>query len=133
MVLLAAGCGGGAGDAGNSEAPRLTLGGSVSGLTGSGLVLANGNDTVASFNRPRSVAVDASGNVYVGHQSNHRIRKISPDGVVRTLAGTGVVGSADGSVSDAEFNNPQGVAVVARGEVYVADNGNNKVRKIAQD
>jgi sugar lactone lactonase YvrE len=99
---------------------------------------ANGIGTAASFSHPPSVAMDASGNVYVADggdtlvagSSNNLIRKITPEGVVSTLAGTGVAGSADGFAPEASFYAPQGVAVDAIGNVYVADYGNHKIRKI---
>jgi streptogramin lyase len=87
--------------------------------------------SAARFNNPSGVAVDGSGNVYVTDSNNNTIRKITPAGVVRTLAGTaGARGSADGTGSAARFYNPSGVAVDASGNVYVADSYNNTIRKI---
>ena len=71
----------------------------------------------AQFDHPEGVAVDGSGNVYVADSSNHRIRKINPEGVVTTLAGSGTAGSSDGTGADAKFNWPEGVAVDASGNV----------------
>ena len=82
---------------------------------------ANGTGTAASFNNPYGVAVDGSGNVYVADQSNRLIRKITPGGVVTTLAGSGSSGSVNSSAGDPSFNNPYGVAVDGSGNVYVAD------------
>ena len=77
------------------------------------------------------MAVDGSGNVYVADTNNYTIRKITPAGVVSTLAGlAGTSGSADGTGSAARFNYPHGVAVDSSGNVYVADSGNNTIRKI---
>ncbi|HEY0245693.1 MAG TPA: hypothetical protein VGC01_09030, partial [Mucilaginibacter sp.] len=82
---------------------------------------------------PRSIAFDAQGNAYVADLGNNVIRKITPAGVVSTFAGNGKVGYADGSTpSIIEFNSPQGVAVDGSGNVYVADRGNNLIRKITQ-
>lgn len=92
---------------------------------------ANGTGTAASFSSPNGVAVDSAGNVYVADKSNQLIRKITPAGVVSTLAGTvGVTGYADGTGTAAIFNNPAGVAVDTAGNVYVADDWNQVIRKI---
>ena len=81
--------------------------------------------------RPAGVAVDGAGNVYVADTVNDTIRKITPAGVVTTLAGmAGQHGSADGTGSAARFDHPVGVAVDAAGNVYVADTGNDTIRKI---
>ncbi len=80
----------------------------------------NGQGTAASFNRPNGVAVDDSGNVYVADRNNHLIRKITPQGVVSTLAGQAETpGSTNGQGTAARFNNPRGVAVDSSGNVYV--------------
>ena len=99
-------------------------------LTGFAQGFADGATTTAQFNTPGSVAVDASGNVYVADRLNHRIRLISPSGIVTTLAGSGISGFMDGNGTAAKFNNPSGIAVDASGNVYVADKGNNRIRKI---
>jgi sugar lactone lactonase YvrE len=92
---------------------------------------ADGNGTAAQFTTPRGIAVDAAGNVFVGDEHNHTIRKITPSGDVTTLAGQpGESGSADGSGSSARFNFPDGVAIGANGTVYVADSSNDTIRKI---
>jgi sugar lactone lactonase YvrE len=85
----------------------------------------------ANFGQPTGVAVDSAGNVYVADNTNCTIRKITPGGAVTTLAGLpGIAGSADGMGSAARFNNPVGVAVDAAGTIYVADTGNDTLRKI---
>ncbi|WP_400190417.1 glycine-rich protein [Hymenobacter sp. B81] len=89
-----------------------------------------GTGAAARFNRPRHVAVDAAGVVYVADQDNRRIRKILPNGTVSTLAGSGANGSQDGPAASAAFSIPYGVAVDANGVVYVADMGNSNIRKI---
>ncbi len=91
---------------------------------------ADGPATVSSFRNPLGVAIDGSGNIYVADAGNNKIRKITATGVVTTLAGSGSVGRADGTGVDASFNGPSGIAVDRRGDVYVGDAGNNKIRKI---
>ncbi len=85
----------------------------------------------ARFNNPFAVAVDATGNVYVSDTANNAIRKITVGRVVTTLAGQpGTAGKTDGNGSDARFWNPQGLTVDGAGNIYVADTGNNAIRKI---
>ena len=106
--------------------------GTVSTLAGSGAQgFANGSGSYASFNQPTGIAVDAAGNIYVADNQNNVIRIISTAGMVSTLAGSGVQGGANGVAASATFNFPQGVAVDAAGNVYVADYGNNLIRKIS--
>jgi hypothetical protein len=92
----------------------------------------NGTGSGARFNYPNGVAVDTAGNVYLADQFNSTIRKITPGGAVTTLAGlAGTTGSDDGTGSGARFNYPSGVAVDSAGNVYVADEFNQTIRKIA--
>ncbi len=104
---------------------------SVATLAGSGVgFFADGPGASAQFFSPFGVAVDSAGNVYVGDTMNNRIRKVTSAGVVTTLAGSGVAGFADASVTNAQFHSPWGVAVDSAGDIYVADLANNRIRKI---
>lgn len=115
----------------NNRIRKITSAGAVSTLAGSGVAgFADGAGSIARFANPSGVAVDGSGSVYVADTNNHKIRKITSAGVVSTFAGSGVAAFADGTGSLAKFANPNGVAVDANGNVYVADTNNHKIRKI---
>ncbi len=91
----------------------------------------DGAGYAARFNAPESLAVGSDGSVYVADTGNNTIRKMTPDGVVTTLAGSpGVFGSSDGAGSAASFVVPRGVAVDSAQRVYVSDSGNNTIRMI---
>ncbi|MEI6395913.1 MAG: cadherin-like beta sandwich domain-containing protein, partial [Verrucomicrobiota bacterium] len=106
---------------------RLGVVTTLAGFTGGYL---DSTGTGAQFNNPAGVAVDGSGNVYVADMSNHRIRKVTAGGVVTTLAGSGAAAFGDGTGTGAKFSYPTGVAVDASGNVYVADMGNQRIRKV---
>ena len=91
---------------------------------------ADGTGAGAQFNNPEGLSVDASGNLYVSDTYNSTIRKVTPGGTVTTLAGNGTLGYADGPAATAEFYAPMGSAFDASGNLYVADFGNNVIRKI---
>lgn len=103
----------------------------LAGLAGDGGT-ADGPGAVARFFRPSAVAVDVNGFVYVADTYNNTIRKITPGGVVSTLAGLGlaICGNTNGPGDEARFCRPSGIAVGPDGTVYVADAGNAQVRKI---
>jgi len=109
-----------------SEAYTFTI---FAGIAESGS--ADGVGTFAQFYDPWGVAVDGAGNVYVADSGNYTIRKITPAGVVTTLAGlAGAAGTNDGTGSAARFDFPSGVAVDSATNVYVADFYNYTIRKI---
>jgi gliding motility-associated-like protein len=116
----------------NNLIREITPEGAVSAFAGSGAQTeADGTGISASFNHPAGLAFDASGNLYVSDNGGNTIRKISPAGAVSTFAGNGSAGSADGPGTSATFNGPQGLAFDEIGYLYVADGGNNMVRKIS--
>ena len=118
-------------DAGNHRILKVTPGGSVSTLAGAGYSgYADGTGTSALFTHPSALAVDASGNVYVSDQQNHRVRRITAGGVVTTVAGNGNSGYADGPATAARFSSPIGLALDGQGNLYVADYSNHRIRKI---
>lgn len=122
-------------DYGNSCIREINTSGIIATVAGTGTggySGDNGQATNAKFNSPRAVAVDNAGNIWVADTDNHRIRKINSLGVVTTVAGTGWFGySGDGGqATSAEFFYPLGVVVDISGNLYIADYGNHRVRKI---
>jgi sugar lactone lactonase YvrE len=104
----------------------------VSTFAGSGTGgLLNGLGAAAQLNNPQGICFDAQGNMYVADSFNSVIRKITPTGTVSTYAGTGASGYTDGPAASAQFYAPKGVAADALGNIYVADMGNNMIRKIS--
>src|SRR3569833_10682 len=88
----------------------------------------------ARFDHPFGLALDNAGNLYIADEGNSLIRKIDPATNVTTFAGmVGVIGSANGADSLSSFNKPFSVAADANGNVFVADAGNNLIRKITPD
>ncbi|MDW7692310.1 Ig-like domain-containing protein [Flammeovirgaceae bacterium SG7u.111] len=120
-------------DTGNNRIRKILPNGIVTTIAGGEAGFADGVGSSAMFSAPFGIAIDDSENIYVSDVLNNRIRKILPDGMVRTLAGNGNEGFADGNGSSAMFKYPYGVAVDLHGQVYVADTYNNRIRKILPD
>jgi sugar lactone lactonase YvrE len=118
----------------NNAVRKVTPAAAVSTLAGSPYPngSADGRGRNAEFSAPSGAALDSLGRLYVADTGNSTIRLITPDGTVTTVAGTaGSIGSSDGAGAAARFNHPMGVAVDGEGNVYVADTGNNTIRKIS--
>ena len=121
-------------DGSNQQIRKITPAGLVSTFAGASQQQSGSTDGVgvlATFNTPSGICIDAAGNLYVGERGNHKIRKISPTGVVSTFAGSGEAGSTNGNGIAASFNQPYGVCTDAIGNIYVADQWNHQIRKIA--
>jgi hypothetical protein len=95
-----------------------------------GLGFADGKGAKAQFNNILGMTADGEGNIWVADGGNHSIRKITPDGTVSTIAGMGTAGFADGDGTQAKFNYPFGIVIDKNGIVYVADQQNQRIRKI---
>lgn len=91
----------------------------------------NGNGSAARFNNPYGITSDDNGNLYIADAGNHRIRKVTPNGDVTTIAGTGTAGFVNGdALTTARFSRPYGITIDPQGNLYVGDTNNSVVRKI---
>ena len=116
----------------NHAIRKISAFGEVNTLAGNGSAGAiNGTGAEASFSYPSGIALDVSGNVYVADFSNQKIRKITPEGLVSTVAGTGSIGRLNGPEKVASFHNPTGISIDNSGNLYVADAGNHQIRMIS--
>jgi len=126
------------GDSLNNRIRKVTPDGAISTAAGkeiSGVSGDGGPATSAQLDHPLGVAVDAAGNLFIADYSNNRVREVTPDGLISTAAGNGAQGfSGDGgSATSAQLNKPRGVAVDAVGNLFIADTGNNRIRKVTPD
>ncbi len=124
------------GDTQNNRIRKITKTGIISTFAGNGTLGFSGDGgqaTAAEFHAPSSMTLDASGNLYVADTWNQRIRKINTSGVINTIAGNGSAGySGDGGqATAAELNYPWGVTIDALGNLYISDQVNNRIRKVA--
>lgn len=121
-------------DTGNHAIRRIAPDGAVTTLAGNGSPgYVDGIGRAAQFNGPVGIAVDDAGIVYVADTYNDRIRRIAQDGTVTTLAGTGKPNLFDGPGTAAAFDTPSALAVDHDGNLYIADTGNNAVRRLRPD
>jgi sugar lactone lactonase YvrE len=117
---------------------KITSDGKITRVAGN-LIEADGGDggkaTEAPLDRPYQVAADAQGNLYVVERISSKVRKIDAQGIISTFAGSGTAGFAGdgGKATEAQLSAPRGVAVGPDGSVYIADTGNNRVRRVAPD
>lgn len=136
LAALLAACGGGSGSggsAGGGPAPGPSLG-EVTLFAGAldNAGYTDGAPAIAQFRAPRALVQDAAGITYVADTGNHAIRKIAPDGSVAHFAGLATQpGSDDGAAGTARFSSPQGLALDAAGNLYVADTGNHTIRRVS--
>lgn len=117
----------------NHRIRMLTPDGAVSTIAGTGAPGFSGDAgpaAAAELSGPSAVAVDAAGNIYIADTGNNRVRLVTPDGTITTIAGTGDPGynGASGAALEVALSHPAGLAVDGQGDVWVADTGNNRVR-----
>ncbi|NDD63272.1 MAG: hypothetical protein EBZ36_04740, partial [Acidobacteria bacterium] len=122
-------------DTGNNRIRRVTPSGRITAFAGNGMLGSSGDGgpaTEATFNSPGSLAFDSKGNLYIADTSNHRIRRVSPDGKIATVAGNGsdFMAGDGGPAVDASLYFPQGIAVDGADNLLIADTGNLRVRRV---
>ena len=122
----------------NNRIRKMTPGGSVSTIAGTGVAGFSGDGQFAinaRLNHPSGIAVDFAGTVYIADTNNHRVRVVTPDGLIYTLAGNGNAGFfGDGGMAIlGSLHSPQGVAVDGQGNFYIADTLDHRVRKVTQN
>jgi alpha-tubulin suppressor-like RCC1 family protein/sugar lactone lactonase YvrE len=104
----------------------------IAGIGSAGFCGDGGPAVDACLSSPRGIAVDAAGNIYIADSDNQRIRKVDPKGMITTIAGNGVpdFSGDDGPAIDASINFVNGLAVDTKGNLYIADSGNNRIRYV---
>ena len=120
----------------NSTVRKITPGGFISTVAGTGVAGYSGDGgpaSAAKLNQAGDVAVDGSGDVYIGEWLGQRVRRVTPGGAISTIAGTGAEGYSGngGAATSARLSNPGGVEVGSSGNLFIAEYGNNVVRKVA--
>ena len=127
----------------NHRVRKVSPSGIISTVAGTGVAGFSGDEgmaTMARLNFPAHVVLDQAGNLFITDAFNHRVRKVSPAGIITTVAGTGPTGegvggfSGDGGLAtQARFNLPASIAVDATGNLFIADSVNNRIRKVSPE
>jgi hypothetical protein len=122
-------------DANNSRIREIDTNGIIHTVAGSSSTAYSGDGgpaTTAGLNDPVHVAVDSSGNLWIADEYHYRIREVTTNGIINTVAGTNVTGFAGdgGPATSAKFSNPASVAANPIGGIFIADTGNNRIREI---
>jgi Bacterial Ig-like domain (group 1) len=122
-------------DSGNNRIRRATPAGFITTVAGTGAAGSGGDNgpaVNAQINQPRAIIFDAAGNMYIADTGNNRVREVTTDGIITTVAGTGVAGDAGdgGPAANAQLNNPFGLAIDQGGNLYIADAYNFKIRRV---
>jgi len=119
----------------NNMIREVTTSGNITTVAGDGIIPYFGGDggaaTLADLHSPNAVFADGSGNIFIADAGNNRIRKVSPSGIITTVAGGGTGGLGDGGpATSAELNNPSGLFVDGFGNIFIADTDNNRIREV---
>ena len=125
-------------DTANHAIRKVNPSGTIFTVAGIGVAGASGDEaaaTAARLDSPRGIVVDDAGDIFIADTGNHRIRQVTPDGVIHSIAGTGAAGFAGdgGPAAGALLNGPQGLFLDGAGDLYFADTGNNRIRRLVPD
>ena len=125
-------------DSANARVRKVSPDGIITTVAGNGTTGSSGDGgpaQLAKINYPRGIAVDSAGNLFLADANESRVRKVSTDGIITTVAGDGTLNySGDGRLAaNAQINSPWGVATDSKGNLFIADTGNNRIRKVDAD
>ncbi len=125
-------------DTNHQRVRRVSPSGDIQTWAGTGLAGFSGDTgpgVAARLNGPTGLAIDAAGSLYIADTSNHRVRKVNPEGVIVTVAGNGTAGYGGdgGPATEASLNTPRGLALDGAGSLYIADSGNHRLRRVTPE